>query len=533
MACKRQSYQKRSQRVQDNGHAWILGSSIASLASAVYLIQDTDMPASHVHILESRITPEDGIPTSGDSVGGYDHRASCLPLLCDECTESLLALVPSSNSAGKTMLDNLNEARINAPPTRLFTQNGRQLEALEPQNISIGWKVRMNLVTFVLKSEKSLGRKIIRDFFDKCFFNSRFWAVWSSAFGLCPWHSAVEFRRGLLSHFHDFQHRKEFPGLDRCRYNPQEDIILPITHFLQEKGVDLQFNITVTDITVDLQRGHRSISAFKTAQNGLQNTVTVSPPDIVIASLGSSISGSTKGTNTRPPSLEILKAEDKLDENWSLWLAFGASLGSSLGDPYNFCTRVGESREETFTITIRGVEFSDHFMNLARADNDSTSIALQNSNWLLNLFIPRQPLVPYQSRDVQVMWGYGSAPQHIGNFVKKPMLWCSGQEILTELLLHLNVPPESILDRSMTIPRVMPRLAAPLLPRAFADRPKVIPECTANLAVVGQFVDIPDETAATLDYSIHGAQIAIYRLMGVQKARKKDKKHSIASFLGF
>ncbi|UDD63783.1 hypothetical protein AFCA_011042 [Aspergillus flavus] len=431
------------------------------------------------------------------------------------------------------MLDNLNEARINAPPTRLFTQNGRQLEALEPQNISIGWKVRMNLVTFLLKSEKSLGRKIIRDFFDKCFFNSRFWAIWSSAFGLCPWHSAVEFRRGLLSHFHDFQHRKEFPGLDRCRYNPQEDIILPITHFLQEKRVDLQFNTTVTDITVDLQRGHRSISAFKTAQNGLQNTVTVSPPDVVIASLGSSISGSTKGTNTRPPSLEILKAEDKLDENWSLWLAFGASLGSSLGDPYNFCTRVGESREETFTITIRGVEFSDHFMNLARADNDSTSIALQNSNWLLNLFIPRQPLVPYQSRDVQVMWGYGSAPQHIGNFVKKPMLWCSGQEILTELLLHLNVPPESILDRSMTILRVMPRLAAPLLLRAFADRPKVIPECTANLAVVGQFVDIPDKTAATLDYSIQGAQIAIDRLMGVQKARKKDKKHSIACFLGF
>ncbi|KAE8410137.1 oleate hydratase [Aspergillus pseudocaelatus] len=182
MACKRQSYQKRNQRVQDNGHAWILGSSIASLASAVYLIQDADMPASHVHILESRITPEDGIPTSGDSVGGYDHRAPCLPLLCDECTESLLALVPSSNNAGKTMLDDLNEARSNAPPTRLFTQNGHQVEALEPQKISIGWKVRMNLVTFVLKSEKSLGRKIICDFFDKLFFNSSFWAVWSSAY---------------------------------------------------------------------------------------------------------------------------------------------------------------------------------------------------------------------------------------------------------------------------------------------------------------------------------------------------------------
>ncbi|KAK6819046.1 hypothetical protein RU639_008157 [Aspergillus parasiticus] len=533
MACKRQSCQKRNQGVQDHGNVWILGSSIASLASAVYLIQDTDMPASHVHILESRIAPEDGIPTTGDSVRGYDHRAPCLPLLCDEYTENLLSLVPSSSSPGKTMLDNLNEAKRNAPPTRLFTQNGHRVEALDPKNMSIGWKVRMSLVTFILKSEKSLGRKIIRDFFDKWFFNSRFWAVWSSAFGLCPWHSAVEFRRCLLSYFHDFQRRKEFPGLDRCRYHPQEDIILPITNFLQEKGVHFQFNTTVTDITVDLQRGHQSISAFKTVQNGLENTVTVSAPDVVIASLGSSISGSTKGTNTRPPSLEILKAEDKLDENWSLWLAFGAGFGSNLGDPYNFCTRVGESREETFTISIRGVKLSDHFMNLARADNDPISIILQNSNWLLSLFIPCQPLVPYQSTDVQVMWGYGSAPQHIGNFVKKPMLWCSGQEILTELLQHLSVPPESILDHSITIPRVMPRLAAPLLPRACADRPMVIPECTTNLAVVGQFVEIPDETAATMDYGIHGAQLAIYQLMGVQEVRKKDKKHSIASFLGF
>jgi oleate hydratase len=350
------------------------------------------------------------------------------------------------------------------------------------------------------------------------------------SFGFCPWHSAVEFRRCLKRFFHDFQYRTDFTALDRCRYNTHEDIILPITRFLQEQGVDLQFDSIVTDIKMDLKGGRQTISAFKLVQNGLENIVAVGSHDIVIASLGSSISGSTRGTNTIPPSLELLKAEDNLDENWSLWL----TLGSSLGDPYSFCTRVSESRVETFTVTLKGAEYFNHFTKLTQAENGSTtSISLRDSNWLISLFIPHQPLFPQQSTDVQVIWGYGSLPQHVGNFVKKPMLNCSGQEIMIELLQHLSVPSEPILGHSITIPRVMPRLAAPLLPRAYEDRPEVIPENTTNFAVVGQFVEIPDETSTTMAYSVHGAQIAVYRLMDLQKEPKKAKKRSIVLYLGF
>ncbi|KAJ5642561.1 oleate hydratase [Penicillium lividum] len=300
-------------------HVWILGSSIGSLATAVFLIRDAEIPAPQIHLVESRGAPEDGLPTTGDAASGYDHHSSGLPLVCDTYTEYLLSRVPSIAYPEQTALDNLNSSK-DVSATRLFFQGDNHLKAVDPSNSNIGWKVWMSLMTVVLKSEKSLDRKVIHDCFKAKFFSSEFWIVWSST------------------------------PPDRYTCDPQEDIILPITHLLQKEGINFHFDVTVTDIVMVQEQDSRRISAFKWMEDEKEILVNVVKHDIVIATLGSSVSGSTSGTNTQPPSLELLKAEDRLDANWSLWLAFG----SSLGDPYNFCTRVDSSRVETFTTTFQG-----------------------------------------------------------------------------------------------------------------------------------------------------------------------------------
>lgn len=95
---------------------------------------------------------------------------------------------------------------------------------------------------------------------------------------------------------------------------------------------------------------------------------------------------------------------------------------------------------------------------------------------------------------------------------------------MIELLQHLNLPLEPNLDNSIVIPRLMPRLTAPLLSRTGRDRPVIISEKIDNLAVVGQFVEIPNKTSVTMDYSVRGAQSAIYRLMSLQKEPRNPKK---------
>lgn len=255
--------------------------------------------------------------------------------------------------------------------------------------------------------------------------------------------------------------------------------------FLKHQGVDFQLNTKIRDIVTRLDSGTVSISAIRAFQDGAEETITVCPKDIVIISLGSTTSGSSSGTNNDPASMVTMEAENELDENWSIWLDL-ATQHPSFGDPYNFCTRISESRLESFTVTLKDPEFFTRFINLTHdRPGLGTFVSLKDSNWMISICIPRQPFFSFQPENINVFWGYGLRPDREGNFVRKPMLFCSGEEIMTELLSLLGFPSASIRRNSITIPCVMPRRTASMLPRTCQNRPNVIPDGTANLAVIG------------------------------------------------
>ena len=101
---------------------------------------------------------------------------------------------------------------------------------------------------------------------------------------------------------------------------------------------------------------------------------------------------------------------------------------------------------------------------------------------------------------------------------------------MKELLSHLQFPIESILPSSITIPCILPQATSIMLPRAEGDRPAVIPPETTNLAFTGQFVEIPDDTVFSMEYSVRSAQMAVYGLMGIAKAPKKIKRDRFVIF---
>ena len=44
------------------------------------------------------------------------------------------------------------------------------------------------------------------------------------------------------------------------------------------------------------------------------------------------------------------------------------------------------------------------------------------------------------------------------------------------------------------------------------------PDRAANFAFLGQFTDLPEDVVFTVEYSVHGAMHAVYRLFGIDKA---------------
>jgi oleate hydratase len=118
------------------------------------------------------------------------------------------------------------------------------------------------------------------------------------------------------------------------------------------------------------------------------------------------------------------------------------------------------------------------------------------------------------------LWGYGLAVDQPGAFVKKPMSGCSGQEIMTELLGHLRLSDDaaSMLPGFICIPCMMPFITSQFMPREHGDRPLVVPAGWANLAFIGQFVELPNDVVFTVEYSIRSAQVAAYALLGLKRA---------------
>ena len=93
---------------------------------------------------------------------------------------------------------------------------------------------------------------------------------------------------------------------------------------------------------------------------------------------------------------------------------------------------------------------------------------------------------------------------------------CSGAEILTELISHLGWRDDlpALCEGAICIPCLLPYTTSQFMPRAPGDRPPVVPPGTANLAFVGQYVEIPDNVVYTVEYSVHSAALAVATLLG-------------------
>ncbi|KAL2823720.1 oleate hydratase [Aspergillus cavernicola] len=503
--------------------AWIFGSGTAALASALYLVRRADFAPQQIHILDSHRSLSDALHHPGDPSTGYDQFAGCLPVPVGEPLQQLLALVPSVSNATQSVFDEIQTAELRRDSdtgstedshTRFLVQRGDALRIIPTQCLNLNMRQRLSLFRLLLKREKSLQRKQIRDYLPPQFFKSTFWAIWSAQFGFQPWHSASEFRRTIRQYLRDFHGLNILSCLDITGHYQFEATFLPMYHFLRSRGVDFLFDVRVRDIVTEVSQGKQVVTRIDLVENGYEVCRPIGKDDIVIVTLGSTVSGSTTGTNEDPPSQASMQASEALDENWSLWLELGGKY-DCFGDPYNFCTNKSESMLESFTVTTEDLGFYQHLSSLVHCPPQTgVFVALQESPWQMNLCLPMQPVFSEQPSNVRVFWGFANFPGKKGKYVKKTMLGCSGSEILTELLGHLHLESQYPMGRTMTVPRLMPRMSAILLARAIGDRPGVIPRGISNLGLVGQFSEMSQYSCVDMSYSVRTAQRAVSHLTG-------------------
>ncbi len=252
---------------------------------------------------------------------------------------------------------------------------------------------------------------------------------------------------------------------------------------------------------------------------GRSESIMLGPDDFAIVTLGSMTESSSLGGMDRA----AVQIDEPCSGAWALWNKI-AQDRSAFGRPAVFANHVHESKWLSFTTTLNDPAFFNLVRNFTgNVPGEGGLITFADSSWLLSIVLPHQPHFIGQPDDIQVFWGYGLYVELPGDFVKKPMIACTGREIMTEILGHLRAeitPAENVsqvLDHAVCIPCLMPFITSQFLPRERGDRPDVLPEGSVNLAFTGQFCELPDDVIFTVEYSIRSAQTAVYRLLGIDR----------------
>lgn len=493
-------------------NVYIVGGGIAALASAVYFIQEGHIPGENIVIFEQQECIGGSMDGSGDNIHGFvAHGARMFDKEAYQCTYDLFSRVPYSEDGTMSILDDFNkfnrETKFNRSVVRLI---GKDAEKIDVLSFQLSRADKLGLMGMVLEPEFKFDKLRICDCFTPEFFKTNFWYMWATTFAFQPWHSAVEFKRYLQRFIHEFPHVTDLAGVRHSRYIQYDSIIEPIIKYLEKEGVIFQLGAKVNDLDFQIVKEKKAVSAIKYSRFGKDETLNVAPDDLVVVTIGSMTACFNVGDNNTPT---VVNDKYK-DGTWSLWENI-AKKDDQFGHPEVFDSRINESLWESITMTFTSPLFFDLVKEFC--SGTGTEFTFKDSNWFLSLVLPHQPYFKNQAKDIQVAWGYALHPDKEGNFVHKKMYECNGKEILEEIigLMGFEDFKEEILATAICRPCVMPFITSQFLTRSPGDRPKVIPDTSLNLAFVGQFCEIPDDTVFTVDYSVRSAQMAVYGLLGL------------------
>ena len=148
----------------------------------------------------------------------------------------------------------------------------------------------------------------------------------------------------------------------------------------------------------------------------------------------------------------------------------------------------------------------------------------------MSIVAHHQPHFTSQKPNETVIWGYFLYPRRNGEFIDKPSIEMTGEEMLQELIGQLSkVDPGPVNIKSKekeimesvvnNIPVYMPYASALFNNRAKSDRPKVIPRNATNLAFTGEFVEQPYQMVFTEQSAVRSGEIAAFHFAGIPMSR--------------
>lgn len=513
----------------DKKSAYIIGTGLAGLSAAFYLVRDGQMKGEHIHVLEKLELAGGSCDGRKDITKGFFMRGGREMDNHFECMWDMYRDVPSIETPGISVLDEyywLNKHDPNYSLCRASTNCGE--DAHTDKKFELDKDSAMALSKLFMTPEKDLEDKKISDILPDSFWNTNFWLYWQTMFAFQKWSSALEMKRYLCRYVHHIDGLPDFSALRFTKYNQYESMILPLVKYLENHGVKIEYGIDVKNVIIDTTLDKKIAKQIVYVKDGQKQTIDLIEEDLVFITNGCCTDSSCYGDQNTAPDLSHLK--DGYGESWDMWKAIAAQAKhGEFGNPDVFCNNIEETNWMSATVATSNEEIIQHIINICKRDPRNGKVTTggivtvkdSTDNWYLSWTINRQPQFKSQDKNMVLVWLYSLSTNKEGNYVKKPMRECTGAEVAMEWLYHIGIPQNEIEDLAHnacnTTTCFMPYIDAFFQPRKNEDRPLVVPKGAVNFAFIGQFAETPRDTIFTTEYSIRTGMEAVYTLLDVDR----------------
>ncbi|MBU9057216.1 MULTISPECIES: oleate hydratase [Catenibacterium] len=509
--------------------AYIIGTGLAGLTAAFYLVRDGQMPGNHIHLLEK-------LELAGGSCDGYKdvHKGFYMRGGREmdnhfEIMWDVFRDVPSIETPNVSVLDEyywLNKHDPNYSLCRATVNKGE--DAHTDKLFKLDKDSAMALSQLFITPEADLEDKKISDVLPESFWETNFWLYWQTMFAFQKWSSALEMKRYLCRYVHHIDGLPDFSALRFTKYNQYESMILPLIEYLKKHDVDVQFGMDVKNVVIEEVDGKKTAKELIYVKDNKEQSIPLTADDLVFITNGCCTDTSCYGDQTHAPDLSgIVNGQG---ESWDLWKNIAKQAKhDEYGHPDVFCSDTEATNWMSATVETSNKDIIQHIMNICKRDPRAGKVTTggivtvkdSENNWFLSWTINRQPQFRSQNKDTVLIWLYALHTDTEGNYIKKAMRDCTGEEICQEWLYHIGMDESKIKDYSEnacnTTTCFMPYINAFFQPRKNVDRPKVVPEGAVNFAFIGQFAETPRDTIFTTEYSMRTGMESVYTLLNVDR----------------
>ncbi|MGW4534975.1 oleate hydratase [Nocardia sp. NPDC004340] len=506
----------------DGKTAWFVGSGLASLSGAAFLIRDGRMPGDKITILEELKIPGGALDGIKEPKKGFVIRGGREMENHFECLWDLFRSIPSLEVEDASVLDEfywLNKDDPNFSLERATVDRG---QSAQTKNLfTLNDKAQKDVTKIFLATREEMEGKRINEVFSKDFFESNFWMYWRTMFAFEDWHSALEMKLYLHRFVHHIGGLPDFSALKFTKYNQYESLVLPLYRWLLDQGVTFKFDTTVTDVDFEISGDRKQATRIHWTSEGVDGGVDLGPDDLLLMTIGSLTENSDEGDQHTPAKLNEGPAPA-----WDLWRRIAAK-DEAFGRPDVFGSHIPETKWESATVTTLDQRIPEYIQKICKRDPFSGKVVtggivtVKDSSWLMSWTVNRQPHFKQQPKDQIVVWVYALFADKPGDYVKKTMQECTGEEITQEWLYHLGVPesdiPELAAEAARCVPVMMPYVTAFFMPRKAGDRPDVVPAGSVNFAFIGQFAETSRDCIFTTEYSVRTGMEAAYQLLDIER----------------